>query len=252
MSRQSLLLSKESDLEQKSTGLVGIDLDTAPNSALQSGDEKHWYTIREMVAADKPFFFVPEDQVDNPSPLIHLPFHPILHLCLFVRLRCLALPYSLLLSPFPNLSSHLCMSQVPGVPKLVPETRDAFLELTLLGCRAMAPLGFMKLQNPYLIFSIGSGPQAETFETAPSNKPSGSDPNFLIRQIIPVKLPLNPLFTPRLALTGFDKRFGGLVNAVVGAASIDLSKKVFWSDEYEPPRIMGSVNFDDRGTVGIN
>lgn len=45
--------------------------------------------------------------------------------------------------------------------------------------------------------------------TDPSKKPTGTDANFLERLKIPLDLPVNDIFSPRLKLCVRDTRLGG-------------------------------------------
>lgn len=45
--------------------------------------------------------------------------------------------------------------------------------------------------------------------TNPSKKPTGADANFLERLKVPIDLPVNDIFAPRLKLTVRDVRLGG-------------------------------------------
>jgi hypothetical protein len=51
---------------------------------------------------------------------------------------------------------------------------------------------------------------------------------------------VDPLFTPRLTMVAKDSRLGGLKKPTIGVGSIDLTKKLPWSEHYEPPNAMGT------------
>ncbi len=80
-------------------------------------------------------------------------------------------------------------------------------------------------------------------ETQKSRYPSGSNPNFAVRFLVPMKVecfimhsvrfsevlgpqvPHNPLFAGSLNVAVVDNRLGGLSKPVVGTASIPLATK---------------------------
>lgn len=72
----------------------------------------------------------------------------------------------------------------------------------------------------------GSCPRCKPMETPPSRRPHPLNPNFLQRVLVPVNLPLAPLYLPSVSLIVRDVRMGGLVKSVVGIGSVSLEGKV--------------------------
>lgn len=128
---------------------------------------------------------------------------------------------------------------LPPVPPIIPTLRPAFLEIIALGCRDMAPFNFLPLQLPFLEFEVDSMSGHETAVTVTSRKPTPANPNFLERVILPVQMPENSVFAPRLKIRCKDTRLGGYNIPVVGVCSLDMSDKLPWSPSYKPPQTDG-------------
>ncbi len=122
-------------------------------------------------------------------------------------------------------------------PSIVPELRDAFVEVIAIGIRDMAPYNFLPMQSPFLEIEIDSFGNRQLTSTTTSKKPTPSNPNFLERMCIPVKLPMKSLFAPPLQLRARDSRLGGYLKPVVGVGTIDIVNKIPWClDTYKPPQ----------------
>eukprot|EP00003_Mantamonas_plastica_P033576 TRINITY_DN9714_c0_g1_i1.p1 TRINITY_DN9714_c0_g1~~TRINITY_DN9714_c0_g1_i1.p1 ORF type:complete len:219 (+),score=52.58 TRINITY_DN9714_c0_g1_i1:328-984(+) len=115
------------------------------------------------------------------------------------------------------------------VQDLEPETRECILEINTVGLRQMQPYLFMELQDCYMEFDVGNR-AVQMLRTGSTASPDGVNPNHLETQRMVVQLPVDPLFAPTLNVRVFDRRFGGLVIAQVGAASIPLKYYLPWLD----------------------
>lgn len=126
-------------------------------------------------------------------------------------------------------------------PSIEPTTRTAYLEIMALGVRQVKPYHFVPIQRPYVHFEIVGGQSQNTSKlikrTQASNKPEGSNANFLERLVIPIELPDDPLYCPQLKLQVFDTRLGGLQTSSIASSVIDLRTKIPWNvNEYIPPQ----------------
>ena len=123
-------------------------------------------------------------------------------------------------------------------PALVPEKKECFLEILALGLRSLKPYKFMPIQNAFAEISIDdpSAGLSHPPVTKASKRPTGRDPNFLEHIVVPIKLPVDALYAPRLKITARDTRLGGLRKPVIGTAAIDLANKLPWCpDTYQLP-----------------
>ena len=127
---------------------------------------------------------------------------------------------------------------VPSIPQTIqPEYEDWFCEITVLGLRSVEPYAFMAPQNPYIEFDVGQRKHStEVKKTATSNKPTGSDPNFCERIVLPVRVSSNPIFAPSLNMKVYDSRLGGFSTPLLGTAAIPLENKIPGSESYQPPQ----------------
>lgn len=130
------------------------------------------------------------------------------------------------------LSFDLIKKDTPGVivepPESIrPPAKEAFVEIMCLGCRGLQPTGFMPINTPFAKFEIGEITKTNQPKfTNPSSKPSSRNPNFLQRIVVPVKMPLDSLFAPRLNITVYDQLLGGFYKPVIGVCSVNLSRKM--------------------------
>lgn len=154
------------------------------------------------------------------------------------------------------LSFDLIQKDSPGAivappPSIRPPTEDMFVEITCLGCRGLQPSGFVPLASPFVKFEIGeiSKSNQPKFTNA-SSKPSAKNPNFLQRVLIPVKMPVDALFAPRLNVTVSDRLLGGFYTPVLGVCSIDLGQKLRYSNG--KPNSMFVERHDSCGVGGAN
>lgn len=130
-------------------------------------------------------------------------------------------------------------------PSIHPPTEDVFVEVTCLGCRGLQSTGFMPLASPLAKFEIGEISKLNQPKfTNPSSKPSPKNPNFLQRVLIPVKMPVDALFAPRLNVTVSDQLLGGFYKPVLGVCSIDLSRKLRFSNGKPNPLFIDRLNSD--------
>jgi hypothetical protein len=125
----------------------------------------------------------------------------------------------------------------PKPPSIVPPTRDAYVEMIIIGLRNLQPFNFQAIQNPFLEIELpqDDGKTSVTV-TKSSRKPTPSSPNFLERFVIPIKVPVNPIFTQPLFIRVVDTRLGGLTKPVVANGVIDLVSKVPGSKFYIAPQ----------------
>ena len=125
----------------------------------------------------------------------------------------------------------------PKRPSIVPPVRDAYVEMIVIGLRNLQPYNFQAIQNPYLeIESPQESGKTNVTVTKTSRKPTPSSPNFLERYVIPIKVPVNPIFTQPLFLRVVDSRLGGLTKPVVAVGVVDLSTKIPGSKSYVAPQ----------------
>lgn len=134
------------------------------------------------------------------------------------------------------LSFELVKKDTPGAIVQPPESirpamEEKFLEIIALGCRGLQPLGFVPVNTPFVKFDIGEVTKTNVAKlTNPSSKPSGRNPNFLERIVIPVTLPVDALFAPRLNISVYDTLLGGFYKPLLGVCSVDLSRKLRFSN----------------------
>ncbi len=147
-------------------------------------------------------------------------------------------PQGHILMNFQLITKEDAKQRVPVIPPTIqPEYEDWYCEITVLGLRSVEPYAFMAPQNPYIEFDVGQRKHStEVKKTATSNKPSGSDPNFCERVVLPVRVPTNPIFAPSLNMKVYDSRLGGFSTPLLGTASIPLENKIPGSDSYQPPQ----------------
>ena len=124
---------------------------------------------------------------------------------------------------------------VPNIPRsIAPITEEWLVEIVVLGLRDMAPYKFLPPNNPQVSFDVGKRERkGDTKRTQHSKKPSGTNPNYFQRLLVPINIPLNPLFAPSLGISVEDSRFGGLWKPTLGTASVHLSPKIPWSPDYD-------------------
>jgi hypothetical protein len=135
--------------------------------------------------------------------------------------------------------------EVPLSTTIVPKTRKAYLELTVLGLRSMEPFQFLPIQLPFVEFILGGKDHAsQEMITERSKRPSGNNPNFLQRIVKEVELPENAHFAPRLNIIVKDTRLGGFQTPIIGSASIEMTTKIPWSPHYKPPQSDGFAEIE--------
>lgn len=113
-----------------------------------------------------------------------------------------------------------------------PPAEEAYIEIMCLGCRGLQPTGFMPINTPFAKIEVGEISKTNQPKfTNPSSTPSNHNPNFLQRIVVPVKMPLDSLFAPRLNITVYDQLLGGFYKPVIGVCSVDLSGKMSCAKE---------------------
>eukprot|EP01138_Halocafeteria_seosinensis_P001972 gb/GECG01002020.1/.p1 GENE.gb/GECG01002020.1/~~gb/GECG01002020.1/.p1 ORF type:complete len:1966 (+),score=293.18 gb/GECG01002020.1/:1-5898(+) len=128
---------------------------------------------------------------------------------------------------------------VPNIPRTItPVCEEWLVEIVVLGLRDMRPYKFLPSNNPQVGFDVGKRERkGDTKYTQHSKKPSGSNPNYFQRLLVPVDIPINPLFAPSMGVSVQDSRFGGLWRPTLGTASVSLSSKIPWSPDYDAKTI---------------
>lgn len=131
---------------------------------------------------------------------------------------------------------------------------DANIELILIGVRDMAPFNFQAMQAPFLEIELNSFGTSYISQTQTSKRPNPSNPNFLEKIVMPVKLPVNSIFASPLQMRAKDTRLGGYMKPIVGVCQIDLDTKLPWDlATYRAPQTdMFLQPADDRGGAGGN
>eukprot|EP01038_Epipyxis_sp_PR26KG_P004421 gene4421-6250_t len=127
---------------------------------------------------------------------------------------------------------------IPKSPlrSIIPPTRSAFIELIVIGVRDLAPYKFQEMQSPFMEIELNSFGSTYLATTATSKKPNPSNPNYLEKIKMPVKLPENSIFSSPLQIRMRDTRLGGFQKPMVGVTAIDLSTKIPWcTDTYIAP-----------------
>eukprot|EP00752_Nemacystus_decipiens_P012046 g10680.t1 len=136
-------------------------------------------------------------------------------------------------------SYQLIKTTRPGLslappPDLTPKLRPAFLEILALGIRGMQPYEMLPMQMPYMQLEVDlPNGKKVSLTTNPSKKPSGADANFLERLTVPLELPVEDIFAPRLKLCVRDVRLGGFLTPVVAVGAVSLAEKLPWSTHYQ-------------------
>ena len=125
---------------------------------------------------------------------------------------------------------------IPPELSIMPAARDAFVEMILLGCRDLAPFNFRPMAAPFLEMTLDSLGSSYTSKTQPSKVPNPSNPNYLERIVLPVKLPEKSIYASPMSIKVRDNRLGGFLKPIVGVGAIALSTKIPWcKDTYVPP-----------------
>lgn len=122
------------------------------------------------------------------------------------------------LMAFQLLSAAEIQDKNNQMPSISPPTVPMTLEVTTLGLRDLTST--LGVHKTYLEFELPSG---QRFKTLPSKLPSPKSPNFLQVLKIPVDLPTERIFAPKLDVEVRDILFGGLVKRMIGSTSLDLS-----------------------------
>ncbi|CAM9243290.1 unnamed protein product, partial [Sphacelaria rigidula] len=131
---------------------------------------------------------------------------------------------------------HTKSADLPEPPKIVPETRPAYLDMVILGIRDLQPYNYLPMQLPYCVFEVDDMDGTKrSLQTETSNKPSGSNANFLKRVKMKLELPREVTYAPRVKIRVYDTRLGGYKTPLVGSGRIDLTDKLPWAEGYKPP-----------------
>ncbi|ETW06932.1 hypothetical protein H310_03043 [Aphanomyces invadans] len=125
------------------------------------------------------------------------------------------------------------------LPSIVPECREAYVDIIALGVRNLKSNNLMHIQNPFVEFELtGLNSSGENIQrrTKASHEPTSKNANFLERLVIPTRLPIDVLFAPQLVLKVYDSTLAGLHQPLIASCVIDLTHKLPWSPSYEPPQ----------------
>jgi hypothetical protein len=127
---------------------------------------------------------------------------------------------------------------IPKPVDISPDYRDAWIEIIALGCRGLKPFEFLPIEMPYMRFVLSAKDNMNKVPpmTEAKRKPSGSNPNYLQRIVLPCKMPCEALYAPVLNLMLHDTRLGGFYKPLIGVAAIPMENKLPWSDNYEAPQ----------------
>ena len=140
------------------------------------------------------------------------------------------------------------VDKVP-LPDLRPETVNATVEITAVGLRDMKPVPMLgalgdklgldiglPLMSPFVEFDMGDA-SLEFSHAWSASIPSSTNPNFLERYEVKMKLPKNPLFCPTMTLRVRDtKSVGGFAigQPLVATGTIAIDKMLPWAPGFKP------------------
>ncbi|KAH9070578.1 hypothetical protein Ae201684P_002935 [Aphanomyces euteiches] len=125
------------------------------------------------------------------------------------------------------------------LPSIVPECREAYVDIVAMGVRNLKNSNLLHIQNPFVEFELsGLNASGESIvrRTKASHEPNSKNANFLERIVIPTRLPVDIMFAPQLALKVYDSTLAGLHQPLIASCVIDLTQKLPWSPTYEPPQ----------------
>ena len=125
---------------------------------------------------------------------------------------------------------------IPRELSIIPDSREAFVEMIILGCRNLAPFNFRAMTAPFLEMTLDSLGTSYESKTQVSKVPNPDNPNFLERIVLPVRLPEKSIYASPLSIKVRDSRLGGYLKPVVGVGAIQLASKIPWCpDTYVKP-----------------
>ena len=134
---------------------------------------------------------------------------------------------------------------LPPIPTLRPRCADYFVEVVAMGLRDLKPYMGFPIYDPCVEFDVGDRKASGGIKaTKHSKRPSGTNPNFGERILLPIKLPLDPIYAPSLNLTIRDRRLGGWSTPIVATTSVPLADKYPRADG-SPAPVVGSVVAED-------
>ena len=118
-------------------------------------------------------------------------------------------------------------------PNILPDSREAWLEITTLGCRNLIPYNFLPITLPRLEFVLETAEETIQQSTPDSKKPTPQNPNYLRYDVLKVaKFPKKAIYAPRLLIKAFDTRLGGLSKPNIGNCTVALEKKLPWDPDF--------------------
>lgn len=107
---------------------------------------------------------------------------------------------------------------VPVPRSLKPKSVPMTLEVISLGLRDLQST--MGIHKTYIRFDL---PHGKHFLTKKSKNPTARNPNFLQVLEIPIEVPLKRIYAAALDLQVRDTVFGGMIDRLVGAGSLNIS-----------------------------
>jgi hypothetical protein len=126
--------------------------------------------------------------------------------------------------------------RAPRPSSIVPETDDWIVEVLTLGARSLSATLGLPTSSPRLDIDLGDRSRLDAVKsTKHSNFPSGSDPNFCQRLLLPCQLPRREIFAPSVNIAVVDRRLGGLLQPLVGTATVSLVDKIPGTRSFRPP-----------------
>ena len=115
------------------------------------------------------------------------------------------------------------------VPSIVPDYKECILEINSVGLRDLLPYGLKPVSTPYVEYDVGDrSSENGIVRTEPSGNPSGENPNHLQVLRLPVRLPLNPLYSPTVNVRIYDSR--SITKPLIATTAIPLGPFMPWSN----------------------
>ena len=100
------------------------------------------------------------------------------------------------------------------------------VEINILGLRGLQSTGLIPVKKPFVKFNLNSlvPPNEGGLIQNVKTQPSAPGPNANINSVIrfKIKLPMNPLYCPKIACAVYDYIFKGLSQPLLGTFSIPI------------------------------
>lgn len=107
-----------------------------------------------------------------------------------------------------------------------PETAKIDVEINILGLRGLQSTGILPVKKPFVKFNLNSlvppseGGALQNIVTQPSQAGKNANINSVIK--FKVKLPIDPLYCPKIACAVYDYIFKGLSQPLLGTFNIPI------------------------------